>query len=458
MSDTTLKIERLVDGVPVADTKPRRSPRAARKAETRSAARLRGDNYLWGIYIFMLVISVIELYSASATEVKADNVYSPLMGHAFFLCLGVLTVILCQQIHYKYYRKMAWWVAGISIGLVLYGNTHGAVINGAMRAIVICGVSIQPPELAKLAMVLIVARVMARCQMPHGVTDRGLVICTLILGIYGALLYTNGLTNMLLIMVVGAAMFITGGTQWRKLLILAILAGTVAGFVVHNKFLKDDEPQGTATELAQASDPDAGIDRTDMRKGRISTWLAGVTPADTLTDLNRQVLFARMSQAHGGVFGHGPGNSRESARLPLAFSDYIYSIIVEDTGMVGGIFLLLLYIALLARAGVIAAKCTKAFPALLITGCATLIVTQALIHMCIVLGLLPVSGQPLPLISKGGTSILVMSAAFGMMLSVSKYAIQSSRRKADANTALKEAADDETDTAANPTAITNQGA
>ena len=129
------------------------------------------------------------------------------------------------------------------------------------------------------------------------------------------------------------------------------------------------------------------------------------------------------------LFGQGPGNSRESARLPLAFSDYIYSIIVEDTGFVGGALILLLFLLLVARAGRIAYKCSRAFPAFLILGCAVMIVFQALVHMAIVTGLFPVSGQPLPFISKGGTSVLVMSAAIGIMLSVSRYAAHSGDKK-----------------------------
>jgi len=129
------------------------------------------------------------------------------------------------------------------------------------------------------------------------------------------------------------------------------------------------------------------------------------------------------------VFGQGPGNSRESARLPLAFSDYIYSIIVEDMGMVGGIAVLLLFLLLVARAGRIAYKCSRAFPAFLIMGCAVMIVAQALVHMAIVTGLFPVSGQPLPFISKGGTSVIVMSAALGIMLSVARFAAHSGDKK-----------------------------
>ncbi len=169
--------------------------------------------------------------------------------------------------------------------------------------------------------------------------------------------------------------------------------------------------------------------RADTHKGRIGRWLKGTSPEDKMDDLNRQVIFSNFAQANGGVMGQGPGNSRESARLPLAFSDYIFSIIVEDTGLVGGSLLLVLYLLLVARAGRIAYKCSRAFPAFLILGCAVLIVMQALVHMAIVTGLFPVSGQPLPFISKGGTSVLVMSAAIGMMLSVSRYAVTNGNKK-----------------------------
>ena len=127
--------------------------------------------------------------------------------------------------------------------------------------------------------------------------------------------------------------------------------------------------------------------------------------------------------------GVGPGNSRECSRLPLAFSDYVFSIIVEELGFVGAIALMILYISLLGRAGIIASRCKRAFPALLILGMAVMITIQALSHMAINSGLVPVTGQPLPFISKGGSSILVMSIAMGIMLSVSRFAEFNSGKK-----------------------------
>lgn len=476
---TDIRIEYTIDGVPENEVSTELPPKMSsrknvhksleeakaklRSLEERSRVRLHSDRYLWGIYLMLLIFSVVELYSASSSEVIAANVYDPLMHHAIFLLMGLGLVLLLQNIHYKYFKKLAWLVAIISVGLVIYGNHHGVVANGAMRAIRVLGFTIQPPEIAKLALVLILARIMSNNQMLHGVTNKGIVISLIILGVYAVLLYTNGLTNTVIILAVSVAMFIIGGTQWRKLGVIFVLFGAVGLVVFQNKF-GDEEDTGTATEMTSAMDvsPDGinrNIDRGDMRKGRVKSFLKGVSPKDTVNDFNRQVFYANMSQAHGGIFGNGPGNSRESARLPLAFSDYIFSIIVEDTGFVGGVFLLILYVLLLARAGVIAAKCKKAFPALLITGCATLIVTQAMIHMCIVVGLAPVSGQPLPFISKGGTSILVMSAAMGMMLSVSKFAIlRTSGKKKDANLALKEAVEDSADVSVNPSMIPEEQA
>ena len=143
---------------------------------------------------------------------------------------------------------------------------------------------------------------------------------------------------------------------------------------------------------------------------------------DDITDENKQEQLSYIAQAHGGLLGVGPGNSRENARLPLAFSDYIYAIVIEELGLITGVFLLICYLWLLARAGWVATRCKQTFPCLLVIGCAIYIVYQALFHMAIVTGVFPVSGQPLPLISKGGTSVIVTSIALGIMLSTCRHA------------------------------------
>jgi cell division protein FtsW len=302
--------------------------------------------------------------------------------------------------------------------------------NGAQRALELGSYTIQPAEMIKLAVVVWLARIMAKHQMSGGVTTKGVVLSAVIVLFFSGLVFKNGLTNMILIMCVSVSMFIIGGIQWRKLGIVMLCYGVLGGGFAYHHFSdkKADKDEFTTTQTVE-NENDVKIDRSGTQKGRIARFLEGVTPNDTITDENRQVMYANFALAHGGLLGQGPGNSRESARVPLAFSDYIYSIVVEEIGFVGGALLLVIYLLLVARAGAIASKCSRAFPALLIMGCAVLIAFQALVHMAIVTGFFPVSGQPLPLISKGGTSIMIMSLAIGMMLSVSKYAVRSGNKK-----------------------------
>lgn len=427
--DSQLNIIETVDG---KIGKPR-----AKATEKVVLTKQKPDHYIWGIYIMFLVISVVELFSASSTEVVGGNIYGPLFRHALFLGGGLGIVLWLQNTHYIYFRRFALLFAVMSLGLLLVSSYMGVEINGAQRAIRIAGMTIQPAEITKLAMVLLLASILSKNQAPGGVTNRGVIHSALAVVIFAAILWKNGLTNTLLLMVVSVCMFLIGGIEWRKFLIVIVVYGICGGALFLVKYTSESK-DSSAQEFEAVAQTNNNADqslatlgggRQDTHKGRVSRYLRGVHPNDPIDDMNRQVILASFAQANGGIFGQGPGNSRESARLPLAFSDYIYSIIIEDTGLVGGVFLLFLYLVLLARAGRIAYKCSRAFPAFLIMGCAVMIVFQALVHMAIVTGVFPVSGQPLPFISKGGTSILVMSAAIGMMLSVSRFAVTSGNKK-----------------------------
>lgn len=404
------------------------SPKPAATKSRKDAPVHRADPYIWGIYIALLVVSVVELFSASSSEVSASNVYMPLIRHGMFLVGGLVLVLLIQNIHYKNISRFALFMAILSLGLLLMSNFIGVEINGAQRAIKIAGFTIQPAEIVKYTVVILLARIMGREQTKGGITTKGVISAALVAVVFAGCLWKNGLTNTLLLFMVSVAMFMIGGMKWKQFFIVMGIYGLCGGALYMLKYQDEKEDAfdkiGT-TEVVEGRD----IDRTGTQKGRIKRFLEGVNPDDPIDDYNRQVIFSKIAQANGGVIGQGPGNSRESARLPLAFSDYIYSIIVEDLGLVGGIALLILYLMLLARAGRIAYRCSRAIPSFMIMGCAVLIVLQALVHMAIVTGLFPVSGQPLPLISKGGTSVLVMSVAIGTMLSVSRFAVTTGDKK-----------------------------
>ena len=468
-----LDIRETIDGRPVAarnGSRPSRtagataasaataasdSKAAVKKPDPKASKKFnRPDPYIWGIYIMLLVISVVELFSASSTEIKGENVYGPLIRHVIFLVMGLGIVLWLQRTPYTIISKFAWAFAILSLGLLLLSSFIGEEINGAQRAINIGGFTIQPAEIVKLSVVCLLASILGKNQTPGGVTTKGVIVAGIVVVVFGACLWRNGLTNTILLMLVSICMMLIGGIQWRKFFtVMGIYAIGVAA-LVSIKYVTPSTTEFDRVEKEQqlirqsgaggalvVGESDEGVNRTGTHKGRITRFIEGVNPDDPIDDYNRQVIFSKFPPPTGGLLARGRAISRERARLPLAFSDYIYSIIVEDTGFVGGALILLLYMLLVARAGRIAYKCSRAFPAFLILGCAVMIVLQAFVHMAIVTGLFPVSGQPLPLISKGGTSVLVMSAALGIMLSVSRFAAHS-KNKNDVKEEMKTLPDD----------------
>lgn len=227
-----------------------------------------------------------------------------------------------------------------------------------------------------------------------------------------ALLFSQGLTNTILLSFIALAMIVVGGVSGKQLVAVFIIFGLLGGGAYAYKKV-------------------IGGGRTETQANRLTSFLEPNKWADSVTinDQNAQEQYSFIAQAHGGVTGVMPGNSRETSRLALAFSDYIFAIIVEELGLWGGILLMICYLFLLSRAVYIAYRCRHTYPALLILGMALFIVLQAMFHIAIVTGAAPVSGQPLPLISKGGTSILITSVALGIMLSVSRNALRSSNKR-----------------------------
>ncbi len=391
--------------------------------------KLRTDPHIWGIYIFLFIVSVIELFSASSQEIEVDDIYGPIIRHGRFLLIGLVCMLFIQRFHYKYVYKLTPAFVVCSIGAMILVLVAGVNINGARRAIQFGSIMILPAEFLKLAAALGLAYILSRHQMPgrRDVTWRGVCLSAALTLICAGLLFSHGLTNTLLILSISISMMLIGGVSMRKLGIVFcvyfILGSAAMGIKLAQN--KDAAPTPEAIEIAKLNHEEPG----EVAGNRSATWKARIErhfrlnkAGDKIDDTNKQEQLSYIAQAHGGIFGVGPGNSRENARLPLAFSDYIYAIVIEELGLVTGIFILLCYLWLLARAGIIATKCKQTFPCLIVIGCAIYIVYQALFHMAIVTGVFPVSGQPLPLISKGGTSVIVTSIALGIMLSTSRHA------------------------------------
>ncbi len=411
-------------------------------AETVTAADAiqprRTDKQIWAIYLTLCLVSIVELYTASSHEVTEENVFAPVVRHVMFLAGGLALMLGIQRIHYVKFRKPTFLFALASVLAMVYTLLYGDYINGARRSFSVGHMfAVQPSEMVKISVVLTIAAVLSKTKLKRvaDVSMLGVIVCTVIVGVAGALLFTQGLTNTLLLMAISMSMMLIGGVPWRKLLTVFALFMIMAVAFLGVKTLLSHRSSASSAVQQEVVVPGTNIvvavDETDLNvdNGRMTTWQNRLKRHfkpdkynDPIDDTNQQEQYSYIAQAHGGVFGVMPGNSRETARLPLAFSDYIYAIIIEEMGLVGGIGILVLYLWLLARAARIANRCQTLYPALLVIGMAVFITFQAIFHMCIVTGVFPVSGQPLPLISKGGTSILITSVALGIMLSVSRFA------------------------------------
>ena len=331
----------------------------------------------------------------------------------------------------------------------------GDRVNGAARWMTFMGIQFQPSEIAKMAVVIVTAFILSKGQDEDGASPKAfkrIMIITCI--VCGLILPENYSTGMLLFGTVYLMMFI-GRVSARKLLILG--GGIVAFVTVFVAFLLAT-PDKTLENIPMGH-------RFTTVKSRIADFTnkEEVPAAKFDIDGDGQVAHARIAVATSNVVGKGPGNSVQRDFLSQAFSDFIYAIIIEELGLVGGIVVVFLYVCLLVRVGRIAKKCDRTFPAFLITGIALLLVTQALFNMMVAVGLAPVTGQPLPLISKGGTSTFINCAYIGMILSVSRYTAKlEEQRMHDAQVPMlidagnaenpEQPADSEAQTAAEPTA------
>lgn len=402
----------------------------------------KGDSSIWGIYIALILISIVECFSASSQEISGAGIgmYMPILKHIAMLFGGFIILFFIQRTDYKKFTPWIALFALITLMSMVIVLTVGDYINGAKRSFTLPGLgfSVQPAEMAKFSIVTLIAWFTARNQMVKGVTNRGVTLCAVMVLVYCGFIFMQGLTNTLLLMGISFSMMLIGGVQWKKIVVVILFYAIAGGlfFYIKNENEKKEE-QFNAQMMEINEETGEVIAEKEEKSGRDATWIVRIKRflnSDSLVyqemnSKNSQEMYSRIAQAHGGITGVGPGNSRECSRLPLAFSDYIYSIIIEELGLIGGIFVLILYLFLLARAGMIAKKCSRAFPALLIMGMAVMITLQALFHMGINTGFFPVSGQPLPLISMGGTSIIIVSMAFGVMLSVSRYAVQNNKSK-----------------------------
>jgi cell division protein FtsW len=351
------------------------------------------------------------MYSASSTlAYKAANHTAPLLRHVGFLTGGVLIAFAVHLVPYKYIRIVSYFGLVVSAALLVFVLFKGHSENDAARWLVIGGIQFQPSELAKLSVIIVAADLVSRIRdntKDEWIYFRNTVI--MLLAICGLILLENFSTAFILFVVVFIMMFI-GRISIKYLGSMAaiLVVALVIGYGAVKAIPEDSMPH----MFKRAYTWVARIERHSDKEGKTNKYV--------INDKNRQEKYGQIAIARGGVFGVMPGNSVERDYLPQAYSDFIFSIIVEEMGLIGGIVVIILYLILLFRAGQIATKCSSVFPAILVIGLSVMIVIQTFINMSVATSLIPVTGQPLPLISRGGTSILITCIYFGIILGITR--------------------------------------
>ena len=389
----------------------------------------RGDSIVWTVYLVLTLISLIEVFSAiSSLSFKSGDYQVHIMQHAIMLGLGLITVLVVHRLPVKMYRLIPYITYPLSFALLISLTVMSVFkeerVNDASRWIF----GFQPSEVAKLAIVSGVALLLARHQKNDGCGQDAMKPLLIMVGILLALIAPENGSTALLLATVVYMMMVVGRiplNQMMKLTGTLVLSGSL--FLSLILFV----PPKVYQEVP-------GTHRFVTWRNRILNHFnkPEVPAAKFDVEGEAQVAHSNIAIASSNIFGKGPGNSVQRDFLTHSYSDYIYAISIEELGLLGGAFITLLYLILLYRAGLIAKRCDRYFPAFLVLGSALMIVCQAMLHMMVSVGLFPVTGQPLPLVSKGGTSIIFNSIYIGMILGVSRHLIEKEEKIQTENKAL----------------------
>lgn len=362
---------------------------------------LRGDRVIWAIVGILAIISVLVIYSSTGTlayRQRGGNTSFYLVKQLIVLGFGFLMTYICYLLHYTKYSRLAPILLAISVPLLLYTLFFGADINSAKRWISVPGLAMtfQTSDFAKLALIIYIARVISSKQEKiKGFRSAFLPIILPIVTICFLIAPADLSTAAVLFVTCFIMMFI-GRVDTKYIASLLLIGVFTFGIMV----------------LIGYAYPNSV---------RVETWTTRIKDFTTNSEGSYQNQQGKIAIANGGFFGKGPGNSTQRNYLPSPYADFIFAIICEEYGLFGGAIMLGLYVLLFFRTATLVTKSPKTFGAILAIGLSLILVIQALANMAVSVGLVPVMGLPLPMVSMGGTSSLFACIAFGIILSVSKY-------------------------------------
>lgn len=407
----------------------------------------KGDKVIWMVLLFLCIISIVEVFSASSSlTYKSQDYLGPILGHSWKIFMGVVVAIVILNIPCRFFKLMTPALLLVSVVMLLWVLLFGEKTNDAGRWISLFGLKFQPSEIAKGTMVLVTAQILSAMQREDGADKRAFKFILMVVVPLVILIGLENLSTAALIMLVIFLMMFIGRVPMVQLgklmaggvLLIVLFVGTI--YMVGS--MENDNTAETQTESIANGQTEKSKTKSPSFLHRFATWKGRidkklnskyVAPQDYDLDKDAQVAHANIAIVNSNIIGKGPGQSVERDFLPQAFSDFIFVIIIEELGIIGATFVVFLYIVLLFRAARIASRCDNNFPAFLVLGLALMLVIQASFNMLVAVGIAPVTGQPLPLISRGGTSTIINCAYIGAILSVSRSA-----KKRSQNMPIKE--------------------
>lgn len=360
-----------------------------------------GDGVIWGVIIALSLISLLAVYSATGTlayKYQHGNTSYYVLKHLTYMFIGLMIIFVTHHIPYQFYSRLSQLFLILCIPLLLVTLVFGRNLNEASRWLTLPGIglTIQTSDFAKLALIMYLARLLSLKQ--EDIKDFKKAFIPLLLPVALVcilILPANFSTAAILFFTCLVIMFI-GRVRMKQIMALIGIGIVLGGLYI-------------------------GIALLTKHEGRIKVWQHRIENfVSGESEANFQVEQSKIAIATGGIIGKGPGNSTQRNFLPHPYSDFIYAIIIEEYGLLGGIVIMSLYLWLLFRAGIIVRKADRTFPAFLAIGLTIILVFQAMINMAVAVNLFPVTGQTLPLVSMGGSSQLFTSFSLGIILSVSR--------------------------------------
>lgn len=412
----------------------------------RLLTKTKGDKVIWALVFLLVLISLLVVYSATgslAYKMYKGNTEVYLFKQIAFIAIGFCVIYFAHRVNYTIYSKIAKILFLLSIPLLLYTLLFGVTLNEGSRWIKlpIINMTMQTSDLAKLALFMFLARLLSRKQNKIKDFKKGFLPVMLPVAVTCLLIAPANLSTALLLGSSCMLLLFIGRVSARHLLLtigcaLIPVALLVMAAVIKHKSGGDDLTASTAPK-EKSSKLTA---RVDTWVSRVENFMYGGKEADN--DNSYQTNQAKIAIAKGGFLGAGPGNSEQRNFLPQAYNDFIYAIIIEEYGMLGGAFIIFIYLVFLFRSIRLFKKCPYAFGAFLALGLSFTLVLQAMANMAVNVNLFPVTGVTLPLVSMGGSSFLFTCLSIGIILSVARNVEQLEGRKNSEAAAESEASEE----------------